>query len=242
MIRAIIIEDEANIREGLKKLIKLTSQEVEIVAETAYIEEAVQLIKQKQPDLIFLDIELEDGNGFDLLQQIDFKNLKIIFTTAYNQFAIKAFKYNAIDYLLKLIEIDELEAAIQNATSLILNEKERQYLLGMLNNTIEKDEEKISLKTADNRFLVKIKDIIYIEADGAYTHFYILDTKVTTSKNLKYYQDMLDDSIFKRCHHSYLVNLHHIKGIEKNKALKLSNEHLIPISARKKAEILTLIK
>ncbi len=241
MIRAIIIEDEVNIREGLKKLIKLTAQKVEIVAETAYVKEAVQLIKQEKPDLIFLDIELEDGNGFDLLQQINFKNLKIIFTTAYNQFAIKAFKYSAIDYLVKPIEIDELDTAIKNATSLILNEKEHQYLLGMLNNTIEKEEEKIVLKTIEKRFLVKIKDIIYIEADGAYAHFYTLDAKITSSKNLKYYQDMLDDGVFMRCHHSFLVNLKHIKGIEKNKALKLTNSHLIPVSARKKMEIIAKI-
>ncbi len=241
MIRAIIIEDEVNIREGLKKLIKLTAQEVEIIAETAYVKEAVQLINQEKPDLIFLDIELEDGNGFDLLQQINFRNLKIIFTTAYNQFAIKAFKYSAIDYLLKPIEIDELDAAIKNATSLILNEKEHQYLLGMLNNTIEKEEEKIVLKTTEKRFLVKIKDIIYIEADGAYAHFYTLDAKITSSKNLKYYQDLLDDGVFMRCHHSFLVNLKHIKGIEKNKELKLTNAHLIPISARKKAEIIAKI-
>lgn len=241
MIRAIIIEDETNIRNGLKKLIKLTTQEVKIVAETAYIKEAIQLINKEKPDLIFLDIELEDGNGFELLQQINFQRIKIIFTTAYNQYAIKAFKYSAIDYLLKPLAIEELDNAIKNATSIILNEKERQHLLGMVNNTIAKEDIRITLKTTERRYLVKIKDIIFLEADGAYTHFYTLNTKITTSKNLKHYKDILDDSIFIRCHHSYLVNINHIKGIEKNKNLKLTNAYLIPISVRKKAEILSKI-
>ena len=241
MIKTIIIEDEINVRKALIKMLQVIEPSVKIIGETGYVNEALDLITTKKPALVFIDIELEDGTGFDLLKQLENIDFKIIFTTAYDQYAINAFKFSAIDYLLKPIDPTELQNAVKRAISTIKNEKEHQELLEVLKNNIEKKEQKIVLKTSEQRFVIPLKDIIRLEADGAYTLFITTNQKIIISKNLKYYQDLLNDD-FVRCHQSHLINKKHIIAIEKNEKVKLSNNDLVSISVRKKTEIIQIIR
>lgn len=241
MLKTIIIEDEINVREALIKLLKLIDNSIEVIATTGHIDEAKLLIKQHNPQLVFLDIELEDGTGFDLLQQLDNINFKLIFTTAYNQYAIKAFKFSAIDYLLKPIDPTELSNAIQRAKSEIKTAQKHQELIEVLNNNINKKEEKIVLKTTEQRYVIFVKDIIRLEADGAYTLFITASNSIIVSKHLKFYENLLNDS-FIRCHQSHLVNKNHIIGIDKNNILLLTNEEKVPVSTRKKSEVIKYVR
>jgi two-component system LytT family response regulator len=240
MIKTIIIEDEINARTVLKKMLHILEPNIHIIAETAYVSEAIELINQEKPNLVFMDIELEDGTSLDILKKLENINFKIIFTTAYNQYAINAFKFSAIDYLLKPIDPIELEEAIKRAIISIENKNEHLELLNVLKNNIEKKEQKIVLKTTEQRYVIPTNDIIRLEEDGAYTLFITTNQKIIISKNLKYYQDLLTTD-FVRCHQSHLINTKHIIAIEKNGKLKLSNTDLVPISVRKKAEVIELI-
>ncbi len=239
MIKSILIEDEINVREGLKKMIKIIAPQVQIIAETAFVKEAVELINTHKPELIFLDIELEDGTGFDVLNQVKLDGLNILFTTAYNQHAIKAFKYSAVDYLLKPIDPTELDLAIKRAEQKIQNNTAYQELLQTLKDNLNNVDKKIVLKTTNQNHIINTQDIIRLEADGAYTNFITISKKIITSKNLKYYQEILDDN-FIRSHQSHLINKKHIKSV-KNTTIIMSNSDLVPISSRKKAKIAKLI-
>jgi len=239
MIKTIIIEDELNVREALKKMLRIIAPSIEIIAETAYVSDAIKLIKVNKPNLVFMDIELEDGTGFDILNQLENLNFNIIFTTAYNQYAIKAFKYSAIDYLLKPTDPSELQSAIERSIENIQNKQEHQELLQVLKQNHNKSANKIVLKTTEQRYIIPTVDIIRLEANGAYTNFITKDKKIIISKNLKYYQDILDKN-FIRCHQSHLINKEHIKGV-KDKSIIMSNNEIIPISSRKKTDIINLI-
>ncbi len=239
MIKSILIEDEINVREGLKKMIGIIAPQVQIIAETAFVKEAVELINTHKPELIFLDIELEDGTGFDVLNQVKLDGLNILFTTAYNQHAIKAFKYSAVDYLLKPIDPTELDSAIKRVDLKIQNNTAYQELLQTLKDNLNNVDKKIVLKTTNQNHIINTQDIIRLEADGAYTNFITTSKKIITSKNLKYYQEILDDN-FIRCHQSHLINKNHIKGV-KSSSIIMSNSDLVPISSRKKVEISKLI-
>lgn len=241
MIKTIIVEDEYNVREALKKMLKIIEPNIQIIAETGYVHEAIEIVKQQRPELLFLDIQLEDGTGFDILNQLDKHKSKIIFTTAYNEYAIKAFKFSAIDYLLKPIDPIDLKDAVKRAIESIKNDYEHQELLEVLKNNIAKKEQKIVLKTTEQRYIINVVDIIHLEADGAYTLFVTTTNKIIVSKNLKYYQDILNENDFIRCHQSHLVNKNHIIGISNEDKLIMSNSDLISISTRKKSEIIKLI-
>ena len=241
MLRTLIIEDEINVRSALKKMLAILEPTVEIIGETGYVKEAVKLILLEKPDLIFLDIELEDGSGFDIINQFKDIDFKIIFTTAYNQYAVTAFKYSAVDYLLKPVDPLELKEALKKTILAINDKKEHQELLAILKNNIDNEAQKLVLKTADQRYVLSVKDIIRLEADGAYTNFICKDQKIIISKNLKHYQGLLNDN-FIRCHQSHLINSSHIVGLNKAGFLQLSNQDTVPISTRKKSEIIQIIK
>lgn len=239
MIKAIIIEDEIQVREALKKMLSFVNPNISVIGETGLVSEANQLILSNKPDLVFLDIELEDGSGFDILNHQNEIDFKIIFTTAYSKFAIQAFKFSAIDYLLKPIDPTDLQAALEKAVQTIYTQREHQELLSVLKSNLEQKDQTIVLKTSDQRYVIKIKDIIRLEADGAYTKFKCVDQNLIISKNLKHYQNILNDK-FIRCHQSHLINSIHITGMQQNQLL-LSNKEEIPISNRKKTEIIKYI-
>lgn len=233
MIKVILIEDELQARNGLKKILNLIEPNLSIIGETGLVKEAIRLIDTQKPDLVFMDIELEDGSSFDVLEQFNTIKFKIIFITAYNQYAINAFKFSATDYLLKPIDPVELKSAISRAKDVINNEKEHYKLLEVLKNNIKYEEKKIVLKTSENRFIIKVSDIIRLEADSAYTIFITQTKRILVSKNLKYYEDLLGND-FVRCHQSHLINKNHIVSTYKNEYFMMINNDKVNISSRKR--------
>ncbi len=236
MIKAIIVEDEIKVAAALKKMLGLINSSINIVAEASHVTTAVELIKNHKPDLVFLDIELEDGTGFEVLEQLERLDFKLIFTTAYNQYAIDAFKYSAVDYILKPVDPEELKAAINRAINSINTEKEQNELIQTLKKNLKGEHSRIVVNTLEQHYIIDLQDLIRLEADGAYTKFITANFKVTASKNIKYYLTFLPTS-FIRCHQSHLINSRFIEGVNKKTGLLLKNGDQIPISARKRNEI-----
>jgi len=243
-MRAVIVEDEVNVREGFIKMLKTFCPEVKVLSTADSVESAKLMIENTDFDLLFLDVNLPDGTGFDLLDILEAYNFLIIFVTAYSQYAISAFKMSAVDYLLKPVSPTLLQDAINKAKNGI-EKQNREGLKILKNNLNEFDiKKKIVLKDLNNIHLVELDKIIYCHADGSYTKFLIEnESEIITSINLKEYEEMLATYDFIRCHHSYLVNLNHIARISKTDGatLVLSNGNEVPVSKRKKSIILNKI-
>jgi len=240
MIKVAIIDDEINVRTLIKKLLSLISPNYVIISEAASVSAGKKMLLKTNPDILLLDIELEDGSGFRLLEQLQEINFKLIFITAFNQYAIRAFKYNALDYILKPIAPEELKSTLERLQTMVYHEKENQKLLENLKQNKEAKVQKIAFKTAKKIHLVPVDLIYYCQSEGSYTKIVTDDETILVSKNLKHYQELLPEEIFIRTHQSYLVNKTHIIGIEKD-TITLKNNHTVGISARRRAEIKTLL-
>lgn len=240
--RAILIEDEINVRKGLRVMIQEYCPDIEIVGEAGTVKDGFELIVALKPDIVFLDIRLPDGTGFDLLSKIASPQIKIIFVTAYSDYSLKAIKYSAIDYILKPVIADELIEAVKKATKFIQQEKEFIQLTSLNNQQALQKQNKIVIKTKTEAFYVQIDDIIYCKADGNYSTFYFKDLKhVMVAKTLKFYEEILSEYSFIRVHQTYLVNTNFIVGYL-NDHVKLTNGDLIEVSRRKKSFILSLLE
>jgi two-component system LytT family response regulator len=249
VINALIVDDEYHGRMFLSHVLEKQYPEITIVGEASSIEEALQKIKDHKPNLIFLDIMIQNQNAFDLFGFIDKIDFEIIFTTAHDEFAVKAFKFNAIDYLLKPIDLQELDKAVRKAkvkleTSRSATPIQIENLVNLVKNR-EKQFNKIAIPTPDGFMLVPLDDIIFCESDGNYTNFFLKeDKKMTSSYTLKQYDDMLSDHNFFRAHRSYLINVSHITRYIKGEGgtVLMSNGWEIEIARRNKEDLLRLIK
>ena len=240
MLRIVIIDDEVNVRAVIRKLLNLISTNYELVGEAPSITEGKDVIVKTKPDIVLLDIELEDGTGFTLLNQLPKIDFKLIFITAYNQYAIKAFKFNALDYLLKPIEPNDLEEALAKAELAICSENELKELLQNLEQNKNAKAKKIVIKTVNKTYFIEVDKILYCKSEGSYTSV-VTEKEVTlASKNLKHFQDLLSEYDFIRTHQSYLVNKKYITAI-KNDTIILNNTLSIPVSLRRKTEIRTIL-
>ena len=236
-MKIVIIDDEQNCRIVLRdKLLKLDSS-IDIVGEATGVETGIDLIQQKQPDLVFLDIQMNDGTGFDLLNKIKFKKFHLIFTTAFDQYAIKAFKYAAIDYLLKPVDFNELTDAVKR----VLNEtSKRDFTEGFLA-TYEKGKfDTICLRTEDNIHQIDLVDIESIKAEGSYCVFNLTNKKrIMISKPLKEYVELLPIPTFLRTHKSFLINLDLVDTFKyRSSHLVLHSGETIPVSRRNRSNVL----
>ncbi len=249
MIRTLIVDDEFQGRNFLEKVLTKLFPDVVIVGSAATIKEAVDSILQQQPQLVFLDVMLNNENGFDLFEQLAEVHFETVFTTAHNEFAVKAFKYNALDYLLKPIDLDELEKAIEKTKKKLQSQTPAQPEL--IRNFIEaikhpgKPLNKLSIPTTDGFVLVPLDEIIYCEAFGNYTHFYLTaGKKITSSYTLKEYDEMLAAQQFFRAHKSFLVNLTHVMRYIKGEGgtLVMINGIEIEVSRRNKEALLKIFK
>ncbi len=245
MIKIVIIEDEINLRETNRLLLENNFPHIKIVGEAGSVNESIRIIKQEQPDIVLLDIELKDGNSFQILQACSPLTFCPIFITAYNHYAIKAIKFSAIDYLLKPVNEFEFCNAINEAIKHINQEE-----ISLQNTVLEEQlapqtkNKRIILKTADAIYLTPIKDIIFCKSDNSYTTFYIHNKKeIIVSKSIKEFAEILEEHHFLRPHQSYLVNTHYIDRIDKSfgGSIVLNNGAEIPISKRMKASILDAI-
>jgi len=217
MIHAVIVEDEKKSRELLKNLLDAFSDDLKVVGMADSVSTGIEVVKKYQPELIFLDIEMADGTGFDLLENLENMQPEVIFTTAYNQYAIKAIRFSALDYLLKPINVDELSLAIFKLKTKINERLEKQSVNKSLqvlleNKSAQADNIKIGLPTQSGINFVLIKDIVMCKADGNYSLIFLKGQKnqEIVSRTLKEFDDMLSEYKFFRVHRSYLINLNHI--------------------------------
>ena len=246
MLRTIIIDDEAHVRESLTEMLKTHCPDVKVVGRAEGVKSGIESILKHHPDLILLDIKMKDGTGFDLLEKIDNIDFKIIFITAYDQYAIKAIKFSALDYLLKPVDSADLREAINKAQS--ITQKEVSTQLSTLTTNLQTDDQskkRIILKTFDNIYLVKVRDIVYAESDSRYSTIYLESgEKVIVSKTLKHYHELLNDFGFYRVHKSFLINLGHIQRFEKAEGgyVILSGDAKVPVASRKREELLKLFE
>ena len=241
MLSIIIIDDEPKARETIISILKYSSIDLKIAGEADSIASGLDLIHQKQPDLVLLDINLPDGNGYDLLNRLEKINFGIIFITAYEEYAIKAIKFSALDYILKPFKAAELIQAVEKAAEKILGEKYNLQYKALLSN-LDKIR-KIVLRTAESLHVVNVKDIIRLEADGNYTRFFLAKgEKLLVSKTMKDFDEMLEDAGFFRTHQSHLVNLNHVLRYEKADGgyLVMDDQSTVPISSRKKDALFEL--
>ena len=247
-IKILVIDNELPIRKAMVRMIEHfnTDNQYEIF-EAEGVRSGIEAIQQIGPNILFLDIELDDGLAFDILKEINEIEAQLIFTTAHNHYAVKAFEYSALDYLLKPISPSLLNNALSKAKQNINKSNLKSQIQIMMDsiNKNQSQDQKIALKDIHGIKITKIKDILYCEANGPYTTFFIENEKeVVVSKNLKEYEELLGGLNFVRCHHSYLVNLAKVKSIDKSDGLiiHLDNNAQIPISFRKKEEILNAIE
>ncbi|MBL7921423.1 MAG: response regulator transcription factor [Bacteroidia bacterium] len=246
MINTLIIDDEANSVELILNLISLSKMEIKVVATANSVETGYTAILQHKPDLIFLDVQMQDGTGFDLLNRLNGIALKVIFITAHEQFAINAFKYSAIDYLLKPISPVDFMTALKKAKETINNEDIRIQLTALSHNVSEplNKNKKIVLKTLDKIYAVQSSEIIRMESEGSYTTIFLSDgKKVIVSKLIKDFDEMLSENGFMRVHQSHLINMNYLFCFEKSDhMIIMKDESSVPVSTRKKEQVMKLIQ
>ncbi len=245
-MKAIIIDDEQRVIGTISKLLEDNFNDIDIVGTANDIDTGYKLILEHDPDILILDINLPDGTGFDLLKKINSPNFKLIFITAYEDYAIKAFKFSAIDYLVKPVQPDELVSAINRAKVLIKKEDQQLKLTALLENIEEGHSlKKIVLRTADSMHLVKIEDIIRCESDSNYTMFHLVnEKKILVSRTMKEFAELLKTSGFLRVHQSHLINVNHIDRYAKAEggAMIMKDNSSIPISHERKSYILNQLE
>ncbi|MHA7058759.1 LytR/AlgR family response regulator transcription factor [Aquimarina sp. M1] len=244
MLTAIIVEDMPDALQLLKSDLETNHPEIKIIDTARSVVEAAKSLRTSQPDILFLDIMLGDGTGFDVLEIFPELKSKIIFVTASDEYAIRAFKFAAIDYVLKPYSNEELAQAVSKAKQQIQPNKERLDILKDTLSAPEQKPDKISLHTLDKIIIVSLDDIVRCESDSNNTIFYLQDgQKVFVTKTLKYFADMLKNYQFLRVHQSHLINLQCISAFIKADGgyLMLKNGENVPVSVRKKVEVMEIL-
>lgn len=244
-LKAIIVDDEYHSLHTTELLVQKNCPQVEIIGLAGTPEKGIQLIDKLEPNIVFLDIAMPVMNGFEMLQHVTFKSFDVIFTTAFDEYAIKAFKVNAIDYLLKPIDIDELVEAVNKVIQ--KHVKDEQYdkidllLKSMEEPTIKR--EKVALPIDGKIQMIPFESIIYCESESNYTFIYLVGKKVLLSKTLKEVEKIINHTDFFRVQNSYLVNLNHIKEYIRGEGgeLIMSNGDEVRVSRKKKEQLLKLL-
>lgn len=240
MITAVLVDDEFNNIENLSNLLHSHCPDVSIIGTATNAESAKAIIEEKKPELVFLDIQMPDKSGFDLLQSLDGHNFEVIFVTAHDRYGIQAIKFSAVDYLLKPVDIGELKSAVQKAVSRKSQQsqnKQVQNLLQLLNHQNFREEHRIALPTAKETRFVETQKIVRCESSNNYTAFFFQSgEKLVVSKPIYEFEELLKDYGFLRCHQSHLVNKKYIKSWVKEDGgyLVLEDGTEIPISRQKK--------
>lgn len=249
MISAIHVEDEPRNLELLESLLKIHCNDmVTLVGQARNNKDAAALIRSKKPQLVYLDIELNRGNAFELLEELnetDDLNFQVIFITAFNEYAVKAFRYNAIDYLLKPISIDELKEATMRAFNKLSNLPGNDNILMALNQLkVNLNTTKIGIPVTDGVLFIKTDEIVRAEARGSYAVLYLSDgKKITSTKNLRDFEDILPEGIFFRVHHSWIINLKYLKKYYRGKSsyMEMEDGSTVAVSIRKKGKFLDFL-
>ncbi|MGB0403207.1 MAG: LytR/AlgR family response regulator transcription factor [Salibacteraceae bacterium] len=244
-IRAMIIDDEEGARESLSILLEKYVDGVKIVAKADSIAMGMEKIKKYTPDLVFLDIEMPFGSGFELLNRMKPINFDIIFVTAYDHYALKAIKFSALDYLLKPVDIEELKKAVDKHKKRNPEQAAESYQNLVDNESIEGDNKKLAIPDSSGIIFVPIKTIIRCESDGNYTKIFLTSgKKILASKTLGEYESMLDGDGFFRVHRSHLINLSHLKKYNKGEHcyVELGDGTQVDVSRRKKSAFMEALE
>lgn len=247
-IKAFIVDDEFQSRNLLIKMLQQYFPEIHLSGEAATVEEGLEGIQKHQPNIVFLDIQMKGETGFDLLSRLQEINFALIFTTAFDKYAIKAFRFNAIDYLLKPIVAVELQEAVNKAkqrrrSAQSASKKQVEQLYQDITNP-QKIHDKIAIPTGEGFIVIPVNEIVYCHADSNYTKFHLTDKKcILSSYTLKQYDEMLTSQSFFRAHRSYLINLAHVKMYRRGEGgeIVMSNGHEIELSRTHKDEFLHIL-
>lgn len=247
-LTAIIADDEEKGKTVIRKLLHRYCPQVKVMAECSNAKEAKKAIDEINPDIVFLDISMPGENAFDMLRQLDEITFEIIFITAHSQYSLEAFRYSALDYLLKPVSEDLLIEAVAKAQSRLDEKKINRRLETLLYNSSRESAingKKICIAGIKGFLVVEIRDIMYLEADSCYTCFHLADgKKITSAKTIGEYEEILEESTFFRVHKSFVVNLHYMKEYIKGDGgyIILNNGEKIEVSRRKKDEFLEKVK
>lgn len=251
MITALLIDDDDNLRQGMKSLLARYAPEIKIVGEADSVKTGVEAMGNLEPQVVFLDIQMTDGTGFDVLEQIALRhgksNAHIIFITAHEQYAIKAFRFSALDFLLKPVDPEELQKVIEKIKNILVKNDDYGHIDLLLENIRKKVDtfKRIALSNSDGIHLFDVSDIIRCESEDNYTKFFIKNNKpVLISKTLKEYEELLTEHGFERIHQSHLINLAYLKSYIKKDGgyVVMSDNSNLPISQRKKERFQEILK
>jgi two-component system, LytTR family, response regulator len=243
MIRTVLVDDELDSIRVLQKLLDAFCPQVEIVGTASGVETAVELIRETMPDLLFLDIEMSQGNAFDLLKQLQPLEFQVIFVTAFDDYAIRAFKYSAVDYLLKPVDIDDLREAINRVLERPQEQGLPQQMKILLANVgaLQLSQQKMAIPTITGLHFVPVQDILRFEAKGNYTTIFLSGADpILATKKIKDYEDVLPDSIFCRIHNSHIINLSKIREYQKGRGgmVVMEDGSVIEVATRRREEFL----
>ena len=237
-MKALIVEDKEHIRKALLHLLDLIDNDVNVIGECESVKEAITVSTVCSPELIFLDINLTDGTGFDFLDQTEHLNFKVIFITAYEEYALKALKIGAVDYLLKPVDVDELQEALQKVKNSSIEEQKQR--INTAKAVWKNEDSKLILSLHDSFQVIELNELMFCETDKGYTTFYCNDgKKFMVSKTLKEFEKQLAAASFVRPHQSFMVNLKFIDKYEKSGTIYLKDGKKIPVSSRKKEYFIT---
>lgn len=244
MITSLIVDDEKNGRENLKGMLTKHCADIQVLGVAKGVQDSVAQIKQLKPQLLFLDIEMKDGTGFDVLKQCTNIPVEVIFVTAYDNYGLNAIKSSAVDYILKPIAETQLIAAVDKAKAQILLKSDNVRLRNLIENQDKRTQDKrIALSFVDSIEFVEVKTIIRLEAEGSYTKIFTTEGYHMVSGSLKEYDDMLQPYGFIRTHQSHLVNPNVIKSFVKTDGgyLKLLNKEEVPVSRYRKSDVVEFL-
>jgi len=243
-MKAVIVDDEPASGQALALLLRDFVNEVELAGSASNAQEALELIRRVKPDLIFLDVELDGDSGFDLLEQLPDDGPEVVFTTGYEQYATRAFRTSATDFLMKPVEVDQLRDAVRKvAEKLRVAAAEQRYGV-LIRNWHGQGNEQIALSSSEGFVFIKMSDLIYCKGDGAYTYFFLRnDEKITVSKNIGEFEPLLAPRGFFRVHKSYLINLSEMKRYVRGEGgyVVMSNGQSVDVSKRRKEAFLATL-
>jgi two-component system LytT family response regulator len=241
-MRIVLVDDDANVRDNLKTLLSIYANDCEVIAEADGVRAGLECLKKHKPDLLLLDVEMQDGTGFDLLSIYGKLDFNVVFVTGHDAYAIKAFKYSAIDYILKPVAPEELKSAIEKAKNSPNVEEQNLVVSNLVENKEKPDsDKKIVLKDTETVYLVSVKDITRCESEANYTKFFLIDgRKLTISKTLKEYNKLFEGQSFFRSHQSHLINLLHFDRYEKKEGgiVHMKDGSTVPVAVRKKEALM----
>jgi two-component system LytT family response regulator len=243
-MKAVIVDDEPASGQALALLLREFVHEVELAGSAGNAQEALELIRRVKPDLIFLDVELDGDSGFDLLEQLPDDGPEVVFTTGYEQYATRAFRTSATDFLMKPVDVEQLRDAVRKvAEKLRVAAAEQRYGV-LIRKWHGQGNEQIALSSSEGFVFIKLSDLIYCKGDGAYTYFFLRnDEKITVSKNIGEFEPLLAPRGFFRVHKSYLINLSEMKRYVRGEGgyVVMSNGQIVDVSKRRKEAFLATL-